>query len=244
MTKFGALKTKILQKLTEAYTGGDRSKMKEILLEVYKNKDFREMYLFYEELEKKYIADKENAKLYVEQFASLMKEKSKKIQKFSKELDKRLGEVIITENKLYSDLDILSEDDTLRNVDEKILGKTNIINYLMNPKEIEESPKVTFTENENLLHNVLVNNFNVLYGNTLNEEQKEELKKILSIPDDELQKNFETLKTEVIEKMDKIQTEGITDEVNKKLNEARAEITSMDTSKFNYYKLQQLKNGI
>jgi len=244
MTKFGVLKSKILQKLTEVYASGDKSKMKEILTEVTKNKDFKELYLFYEDIENKYIVDKESAKLYIEQVASLLKEKSKKIQKFSKELDKKIGEVIITKNELYSNLDLLSENDTLRNVDKKVLGKMDIIDHLMKPKEIKESPKVTFTENENLLHTVLANNFNILYENTLNEEQKEELKKILSITDDELKNNFETLKTEIIEKMNKIQTEGTTNDLNMKLNEARVEMAAMDASKFNYYKLTQLKNGI
>jgi hypothetical protein len=244
MNKFGLLKSEILQKITEAYASGDRSKMKKILTEVIKNKDFREMYLFYEDIENKYISDKESANLYVDRVTSLLKAKSKKIQKFSKDMSKKFGDVIIDENELYSNLDLLSENDTLQNLDKKIKGKNDIINHLMKPKKNKESSDTTFIQNENLLHTILANNFNTLYENTLNEEQQKELKKILTITDKELKDNFEVLKTDVIEKMNNIQTERTTDELNKKINEAREEISSMDVSKINYYKLQQLKNGI
>ena len=66
MKKFGVIKTKLLNKLTESYANENKTEIKNILTTIKENKDFKEMYLFYEEIENKFIADKETAKLYVE----------------------------------------------------------------------------------------------------------------------------------------------------------------------------------
>lgn len=59
MSKIGVLKTKILKKLTESYSNQNKSEMKDILKTIKENKDFKELYLFYEEIEDKYFEDKE-----------------------------------------------------------------------------------------------------------------------------------------------------------------------------------------
>jgi len=246
MNKFGTLKSKILQKLTEAYASGNKSEMKEILSAVSSNKDFRDMYLFYEDMESKHIEKLDEAKAYIEEVAPMLKEKSRKITKFCKELDKKLGDVTIVENKLYSNLDVLLENNTLKNVDKKIESKMNIVTHLMAKKE-EEIPIISegnYTKNETLLHAILTNNFNVLYGNTLNEEQKEELKKILSVTNSELEGNFKTLQEEVTKKMTEIYETEKSDELKTKISTALTEAKDMKISKYNYYKLQQLRNGL
>lgn len=244
MNKFGILKTKILQKLSEAYASGDKSKMKEILTEATKNKDFRELYLFYEDIEDKYIEDKESAKLFVEEITPLLKEKTKKLSRFCKSLDKKIGETVILENELYSNLDILSEQDLLKNADLKVRAKSKLIEHLITKKESKKEMIESFTTNTNLLHTVLTNNFNVLYSETLNEEQKEELKKILTISNDELETNFKTLQEEVSQKLNQLLSEEKNDDAKTKISQALTEAGHLEVSKFNYYKLQQLKNGL
>ena len=57
--------------------------------------------------------------------------------------------------------------------------------------EIEETIHVP---NEKLLHTILTNNFNVLYSNSLTNEQKEELKNILSLSNEEIDTKTKELK--------------------------------------------------
>ena len=66
MNKFGIIKSKLLTKLTESYANENKAEIKNVLTTIKENKNFKEMYLFYEEIENKYIEDKEIAKLYVE----------------------------------------------------------------------------------------------------------------------------------------------------------------------------------
>ncbi len=244
MNKIGVIKTKILKKLTESYSSQNKNEMKSILNTIKENKEFKEMYLFYEEIENKYFEDKEVAKLYVEELNSILKSKSSNLQSFCNSLNEKLGEVEINENELYTTLDTLLENETLNNIDKKVIAKKKLVEHLTTKKEIKESEKSTYSANENLLHTVLANNFNVLYSNTLNESQKEELKNILSMSNDELNTKITELKESILTQVETILTESKDVEFNSKLNSVKNEVQSMDTSKINYYRLTELKNGL
>jgi hypothetical protein len=220
--------------------------MKTILKTIKENKDFTEMYLFYEEIEGKYFEDKDTAKLYVEELNSILKNKSKNISKFCNSLNEKLGDLEINENELYSTLDNLLEDDTLSNIDKKVIAKKKLVEHLTTKKEIKESENETYTSNENLLHAVLANNFNVLYNNNLSESQKEELKNILTMTNDDLESKTNELKESILSKVSEILNESTSDNPNltDKLNGVQKEVKEMETSKYNFYRLTELKNGL
>ena len=243
MTKFGTLKIKILHNLTEAYIAGNKKEVKEILKLIKENNEFKELYLFYDEIENMYIDDKEIATLYVESVEKLLKEKSKSISKHCKIIDKKLNGDNLAEVELYSYLDLLVEDDNLRNVDKKIGGKKKLVEFLMTKKDLTESQK-TYTSNENLLHVVLVNNFNNEFEKTLSETDKNELKKILSVTSEDLTNNFNILKEEITTKLNNLVEDESDHDLKDKLKTALTETNRMSVTKYNYYKLQQLKNGL
>ena len=91
MKKFGVIKTKILNKLTESYANENKAEIKDILTIIKENKDFKEMYLFYEEIENKYIDDKETAKLYVEGVITILKQQMDDLSTFCTSLNKMIN---------------------------------------------------------------------------------------------------------------------------------------------------------
>ena len=110
MNNFGKIKSKLLKKLTEAYTDKTfKQNTKNLFKVIKKNRDFKEMYLFYEEIENKYFEDKETAKLYVEQLGQLLKEKATKINNFCQVINMSVHDTQIDENKLYDSIDQLLE---------------------------------------------------------------------------------------------------------------------------------------
>jgi len=243
MTKFGTLKVKILHNLTEAYIAGDKKNVKEILGLIKENNDFKGLYLFYEEVEKMYIEDKNLAEAYVDNVEKLLKEKTESVSKFCKSLDKKLSSENMVEVEIYKNLDLLTEESTLKNMDKKMLGKKKLVEHLTTKKTVTESAD-EFTSNESLLHVVLATKFNTEFEKTLTEEEKKELKTILSITNEELENNFNTLKEELCSKLNVLVTEEKDDEVKGKMKTALTETNRMQTTKYNYYKLQQLKNGL
>jgi hypothetical protein len=244
MNKFGVLKSKILKKLTESYSNKNKNEVKDILNTIKENKDFKEMYLFYEEIENKYFDDKEIAKLYVEEIQSVLKDKSDKIASFSKNLNTKLKDVEINENELYSNLDLLVQSENLSNVDKKIIAKKKLVEHLTTKKEIIKKEETQLVENENLLYAVLANNFNVLYNHSLNESQKKELQGILSLTDEDLEIKISDLKESILGQVGSILSESKDIDLTGKLTKVKDEVNEMKSSKFNYYRLVQLKNGL
>jgi len=244
MNKFGVIKTKLLNKLTESYTNENKGEIKNILTTIKENKNFKEMYLFYEEIENKYIDDKETAKLYVEGVISILKQQMDDLTTFCTSLNKMINVEAINENEIYNSLDILIEKDSLSNIEKKVNAKKNLVNHLTTKKEIKESKDSTLIPNENLLNAVLTNNFNALYSNTLSEQQKEELKNILSLSHEDLLTKTTELKESIINQVSTLISESNETDLSTKLMKVKDEVNEMFPSKLNYYRLTELKNGL
>jgi hypothetical protein len=244
MNKFGVIKTKMLTKLTESYSKENKKEVKDILNTIKENKEFKEMYLFYEEIENKYIEDKETAKLYVEGVITILKQQMDDLTTFCTSLNKMINVESINENEIYNSLDVLIEKDNLSNIEKKVNAKKKLVEHLTTKKEIKESKDSKIISNETLLQAVLTNNFNVLYSNTLSESQQTELKNILSITHEELLVKTTELKESINNQVSTLLSESNDTNLTTKLNSVRDEVTQMTTSRYNYYRLTELKNGL
>jgi len=246
MSKVGIIKTKLLKKLTESYGSKNKSEIKDIIKTILENKKFKEMYLFYEEIENKYIEDKETAKLYIEGLENMINSQStiNEIVDFCKKLDKKLGDVSSENNELYESLDQLFAKDTLSNIENKVIARKKLVEHLTKKKDVTIKDNEPFTVNESLLYGVLANNFNVLYSNTLNEEQKKDFKDIMSLSNDELVVKTAELKEGINNKIESLLVESNDKEMNEKLNRVKQEVNTKEISRLNYFRLIELKNGL
>lgn len=244
MKNFGKIKTKILKTLTESFTNGEKDKVKNILQITKSDKDIKELYVLYEDIETKFIEDVDIAKLYVDELSTVLKNKFVTNTESWNKLVESVNGVESEENDLYNLLDLLSESDTLLNIDKKVIAKKRLVDHLTKPKEVSIQESV-YTENEKLLQTVLVNNFNLVYSNTLTEEQQKELKNILSMSNDETKTKIDELKESTLNKINELIVENKDDSsLVTKLNGVISEITNMKVSKYNYYRLSELKNGL
>jgi len=244
MNKFGLIKSKLLTKLTESYANENKAEIKDILTTIKENKDFKEMYLFYEEIENKYIDDKETAQLFVEGVINILKQQMGELSNFCTSLNKMINVESINENEIYNSLDVLTENDSLSNIEKKVKAKKKLVEHLTTKKEIKESKDSTLIPNENLLNAVLTNNFNVLYSNTLSEQQKEELKNILSLSHEDILTKTTELKESIINQVSTLISESNETDLSTKLKKVKDEVNEMFPSKLNYYRLTELKNGL
>ena len=244
MNKFGIIKSKLLTKLTESYANENKAEIKDILTTIKENKDFKEMYLFYEEIENKYIDDKETAQLFVEGVINILKQQMGELSDFCTSLNKMINVESINENEIYNSLDVLTENDSLSNIEKKVKAKKKLVEHLTTKKEIKESKDSTLIPNENLLNAVLTNNFNVLYSNTLSEQQKEELKNILSLSHEDILTKTTELKESIINQVSTLISESNETDLSTKLKKVKDEVNEMFPSKLNYYRLTELKNGL
>ena len=245
MTNFGELKTKLLTKLTESYTSNKKSEIKDLVKKLKSNKSLVEMYMFYENIENLNITSRDKAKLYVESIEPILIDKMKSLKKEMKEFGKSLKDVVVENTSVYNDLDILSEESNMHNIASKIDARENLINHLISEKKKEVvEPSPIQIENHSLLNAVLVNNFNIKYEDFLNEEQKGTFNKIVSMTNDDLVLEMNTIKKELNNKLDSLLKESTEDSVVRKLNNVKSEVDKSEVTKYNYYKLIELKNGL
>lgn len=244
MKNFGSLKMKMLKTLTDSYQKNEKKEIKKIITTIKEDKNFKELFLLYEDVENKYFEDESIAKLYVEELSKSIKGKSDNINSTYKKLSKLFENIDVEDNELYNSLDQLIESDNLFNIDKKVIAKKKLVDFLLTKKETSIVENKVFTDNENLLHAVLTNNFNTLYNSTLNEEQKTELKNILNLSNEELEKRMKDLKESVDEKITSILSNTLDSESIQKLQNVKKEISDMSISKYNLYRLKELKNGL
>ena len=245
MKNFGEFKLKMLTKLTESYASKNKVEIKDLVKKLKSNKSLVEMYMFYENVENLNITTKDKAKLYVESIEPILIDKMKSLKKDMKEFEKSLKDVVIENNSIYSDLDVLSEESNIHNISSKIDARENLISHLNSEKKKnnEELPSVQI-ENHSLLNAVLVNNFNIKYSDFLNEEQKTTFNEIVSMSTNEIENETKKLKKELLGKIDSLIKESNEDTLKDKLKIVVSEINNTDTTKFDYYKLLELKNNL
>lgn len=245
MNNFGKLKVKILEKLTESYKNKNKTEIKEIVNLIKKDKNFREIYLFYENFEKMYFDNKEDANSYLDKVSDLFKSKINLISELSTNLNKKIGDVKTPNNKLYESLDLLLEEDNLSNIDKKIKARKYLVEHLMTDKlDVVEEEETPIIANQQLLYAVLANNFNAIYDNSLTEEEKEELKGILTIPANELETQITELKEAILAKTDKLLAEDVNSELAQKLLDVKNEVECMTPTRFSLYRLKGLKETL
>lgn len=243
MNTVGTTKVKILGKLTESYANGNKKDMKDIIVFMQNNKAFRDLYLFYEEIEKKHFDSESDAKLYVEEVIPLLSARYISAIPSVRRLNEKLGEMEVDKNPLYNHIDNLLEPKSIYNIDKKMISKKKLVEHLTTKKDDVIKEEFGVVDNEKLFISVLTNNFNVLYENTLSEDEKKELKSIMSLSSDDVEHKVNQLKEDVLSKVSDLLVEA-TDDVKSKLHTVKNQVGDMIPTKYNLYKLQELKNGL
>lgn len=241
MKTFGTIKTKILNSITESYSKNKKDDVKKLINLIKENKNIKQLYLLYEDVENKYIKNEEVAKIYVDELSDFLSGKKNNITKELKKLVENTDNITIPE--IYTYLDILSEENNIFNIEKKIEAKINLKNYLLKEKE-EKNNDGIFTENYKLLNVVLANEFNNEYGENLSEDDREKFKKIISMSKDELINEVNSLKGELSNKVDQLLKETNDEDLKNKLELTKEAISESKYSKYEFIKLENLKKQL
>ena len=241
--KIGISKSKILTRLVEAYTNNEKKQIKEIISLLKENKDYRDLYVFYEEIENKYFKNISDATRYLDEIIPLLETKYKNTLDFLPRLNDLIGDVEYETNPLYENLDILLSKPTIHNIDSKIIAKEKLIKHLTTEKLIVRENKKVVT-NEHLLFATLSNVFNMSFENQLNEEEKKRLKTIMSMSSNDIKENVSELQETILEKVSNLLTENSDPELSTKLEIVKEEVENILPTRFNLVKLETLKDGL
>jgi len=237
--EFGILKTKIEDKLVHSYVNNTMKKDLFVFEQlILNNKNLSKLYLMYDELSSKKGLSESVGIDFISESISEFKSIKKNITKSDlDEINMWIGH-LKSENK-YVDIDNLFTSNITK-LEEKVKSKKNILTNLMDTQNITESkPNVTLSNLMNIA-NKTVND----YLDTLSESEKTEIKKLMTEDENKLMVEFNFIKENSINRLNKLKLSESNTDVVKTIEETISKIESEVFSKFSYVKLKRLNEDI
>lgn len=241
MNYFGNIKSAIETKLIKEYNTINFAKsMKFFKKTVLENKELSQMFFLYDELSKPKGMDKELANDYLNESVDLLKRLIEKNSTKIQELVEWIDGIEVENN--YSDVDTLVYLKSAVNLEKVVESKKNIRTVLTSTNRQEK-----ITENVNIplssMMKIVTNTFNKEYS-TISEEEKNELKELLSYSKKDIQNKFVELKEDVTNKLNNKLEESEDLEIKEKISQTISKINESKPELISLYKLKQLSEGL
>ena len=244
MNKFGQIKSNIESLMTESYGKSSfKNHMKSFKKNILENKRIAEAYFIYDELSKNKGISKDIVDDYVnesiETIKTIISSESEKIR----EIDMWVSENITKEvENQYPDIDSVVYNTTVKNLEKVLESKNRIKNVVLKntiTNTVNESVNIPLSS----MLKIVTNTFNKEYGN-ISEEEKQELKGLLSLNKTQLNEEIEKSKSIVLEKLQTKLNESTDSELTEKVTQTIERINESETSLVSLYKLRQLEQGL
>ena len=237
--KFGILKSKIENVLLESYKNNTfKDELKTFKKLVIENKNVAKIFYLYDELN----SPKGLNESYVNEFINeSIKLYEKSISKITKAELKGLNEWVknSTVENSYSKIDDLFTSDVLT-IESRIKSKKLI-------SETLRKLPVTTTKGIELPLSTMVSVANKTiknYIDGLNESDKKELINLLSEDDSTLTEKYNTLKENVVEKLNNMKESSDDNSVKSRIDETLSKVLSEKFDKLSYFKLKGLNENL
>lgn len=237
--KFGILKSKIENKLVESYKNNTiKKEMPKFNQLVLKNKNISKLFYLYDELSVNKGLNESIANEYINQSITVYENS---INKISKNDVKSINDWIEgTEyNNEYDVIDNLFSTGITK-LEEKIKSKKTILETITKlPKQEKEIINIPLNTMVSIANKTIKN-----YINGLTESDQKKLKTLLTKDDEVLKTEYNTLKENVLNRLESIQETDQDEEVIQRINETIEKITLESFDKLNYFKLKQLNENL
>lgn len=230
---FGEVKSIIEESLIESYKDSKnfKSVMKEFHTNILTNKSLSKLYSLYDDLNSEKSLSEKEAKEYLEEGISLIRSilENAKLPKFT---SKKI------ENK-YKDLDTLVYTKNL-NISERVSAKNNLIsNLTKSPNSLKESINLPLTSMVSIANQTLKN-----YIETMDESTKKDFFKVIKSDQNDLEKEFGTIKESAINKLQTI-LEGENEfELKTKISETIDRLKNEEFNQMNFVRISSLEKSI
>jgi len=237
--KFGNIKSKIDYVLTESFKNEYHFKEEMLLFKknILENKNLTKLFYLYDELSTKKNVDKNIVNDYINECISIYENTINKIKNSDiKKINDWLVDVKVENH--YEMIDNLFSVDVLT-LENKIKSR-KIISESLTDKEKEKNNLINLP-----LSSIVesVNNTIREYIENLNESDKQQLIKLLSINENDLRGHYNILKEEVVDKLENHKNNSDL-ETNKKIDETIDKVRNEKFDKLNYVRLKNLNESL
>lgn len=230
---FGQIKSLVEKNLIESYSNQEifKKSLKEFKKNILNNKSLSSLYTLYDQLNTPQGLSESDAKDFLNEGILLIQEIIRKtnIPNF------------VTESKTneYVDIDTLVYNTNL-NISERVTARRNIISKLMeNVKKHKEVVNLPIKTTINIAKQTLSN-----YFENLDEDTKKEFLSVISEDTDVLEKKFEEIKSNTLNKLNKIFESQEEVEIKERISETIDKIKSEKFDQLNFLKLKNLEKSL
>ena len=237
--KFGILKSKIENVLLESYANDTfKDEIKNFKKLVLENKNISKLFYLYDELNSPKSLSESYAREYINECIKMYENTINKVK--PSDLDKIKSWVGNKQvENLYENIDTLFSTDVLT-IESKIKSR-NIIVESLKKLPVKETTGIELP----LSTMVSVANKTIKsYIDTLNESEREELKKLLSEDDSKLSSEFEVIKEDVVSKLTEMKNASTDTTMQNRIDETLTKVLSEKYDKLTYFKLKGLKENL
>mgnify|MGYP000999598810 CR=1 FL=1 len=237
--KFGILKSKIENVLLESYANDTfKDEIKNFKKLVLENKNVSKLFYLYDELNSPKSLSESYAREYINECIKMYENTINKVK--PSDLDKIKSWVGNKQvENLYENIDTLFSTDVLT-IESKIKSR-NIIVESLKKLPVKETTGIELP----LSTMVSVANKTIKsYIETLNESEREELKKLLSEDDSKLSSEFEVIKEDVVSKLTEMKNASTDTTMQNRIDETLTKVLSEKYDKLTYFKLKGLKENL
>jgi len=233
--KFGLLKSKIEKHLLESYSKGVfKDEIKIFKRFVLEDNKLSKLYHLYDELNKNKGFDKGYAEEYLKESVEVYNNTTPS-RKSIDLLEWWVGDVE-TVNE-YKDIDTyLSKDDSL--IENILSSKKNIIESLTKKEKVNETVNVPLDKMVEVSNQTIET-----YLQNIDESERKEIKKILSLNEGELIQRFNILSEITIEKLEKTKKD-VDEETQKQIDDVIGKIQKESINHISYVKLKELNQSL
>lgn len=254
MNNFGNIKDTFKSIVVESIIRKDDKGKKlfsKFLKTIKENKTLKDQYLIYSNLQNTKFDDPVQAREFVKENISLLKNLNKnQITKGNDFFLKLLkGNKIIKENdSFYKDILFLTESEiTPSNVKKVNESTNNIVRLMLQKEEVEEVIRETIDLPPSVLTKLAVNKFNSRYSD-ISESEKEIIKTVLNGSNEDKENIYKKLKRECIDTIDNKLNESSDLDLKDKLLKVKDKLLntnySLDTFSTDISKIYDLKESI
>ena len=232
--KFGILKSKIENKLVESYKNNTIKKEMPIFNKlVLNNKNISKLFYLYDELSANKGLNESIANEYINQSITVYENS---INKISKDDIKSIN-AWVEGTEYNNEYDVIDDlfSTGITKLEEKIKSKKTILETITkSPKQEKEIINIPLNTMVSIANKTIKN-----YINGLTESDQKKLKTLLTKDDEVLKTEYNTLKENVLNKLESMQETDQDKEVTQRINETIEKITLESFDKLNYFKLKQ-----
>jgi len=239
MIKFGILKSQIENVLLESYKNNTfKTEIKNFKDLVLNNKNINKLYYLYDDLNTTKGLNESVVNDYVNECVIIYENTINKIKTSDIDKIKSWVKNIKVENQ-YENIDNLFSKDILT-IENRINSKKLISETLkrqpQKTKEVINLPIITML---NVANKAIVNHID-----SLQESDKVELLNLLSSDDVKLSTDFETIKENVVSKLNEMKNNVEDESTKSKIDETLNKVISEKYDKLNYFKLKNLNQNL